>query len=186
MTIGGQEKLKDKMAYAEKYKRAMVKKMLSPGGPSAEALSKRSGVSQATLSRWKNDAGIVSVMSKMKITAGRPDDRTPEEKLQLVLESSQLRYDELGEFLRRNGVHEVQLQRWKMEALGGLSSGAPPETQNRRSGPEAKEIRELKNKLKRTEKELHRKDKALAEAAALIVLKKKAEALWGDGENDTE
>jgi transposase len=186
MTIGGREKLKDKMAYAEKYKRAMVKKMLSPGGPSAEALSKRSGVSQATLSRWKNDAGIVSVMSKMKITVGRPDDRTPEEKLQLVLESSQLRDDELGEFLRRNGVHEVQLQRWKTEALGGLSSGAAPETQNRRSGPEAKEIRELKNKLKRTEKELHRKDKALAEAAALIVLKKKAEALWGDGEDDTE
>lgn len=169
------------MAYAEKYKRAMVKKMLSPGGPSAEDLSKKSGVSQSTLSRWRMDAGIVSGMSKNKTTEKRPNDRTPEEKFQLVLKSSQLKDDELGEFLRKNGVHEVQLQRWKTEALGGLSNDAAPKAKSRRSGPEAKEIRELKNKLKRTEKELQRKDKALAEAAALIVLKKKPRHFGGAG-----
>jgi len=99
--------------------------------------------------------------------------------------------------LRKNGVHEVQLQQWKSEALEGLSASVSPKPKKRTASPEAKEIRELKNqlrrnerdfkdKLKRKDKEIVRKDKALAETAALIVLKKKAEALWGDGDDDTE
>jgi len=163
----------------------MVKKMLSPGGPTAEQLSKKSGVSQASLSRWKMDAGIVGVMSKNKTKRGRPDDRTPEEKFQLVLESSGLKDEELGEFLRKNGMHEVQLQRWKTEALVGLKESSPKRPR-RRTAAEAKEIKELKDKLKRTERDLKRKDKALAETTALIILKKKAEALWGDGDVDME
>lgn len=185
------------MAYTQKFKQAMVKKMLSPGGPTAEALSKKSGVSQPTLSRWKRDAGIVVEMSKNKTKERRPKDRTPEEKFQLVLESSGLKDEELGEFLRKNGVHEAQLQQWKSEALDGLSASVSPKPKKRAASPEAKEIRELKNQLRRTErdykdklkrkdKEIVRKDKALAETAALIVLKKKAEALWGDGGDDTE
>ena len=159
--------------------------MLSPGGPSAEALSRRCGVSQTTLSRWKMDAGIVNGMPKSKSTEGRPNDRTPEEKLQLVLEAGQLEDNELGAFLRKNGIHEAQLVQWKAEALGGLG-GAVKKSNRRRLGTEAREIRELKNQLKRKEKEIQRKDKALAETAALIVLKKKAEALWGVGDDDPE
>lgn len=164
-----------------------------------EALSKRCGVSHSTLSRWKLEAGIVGDMSKKKIKTNerRSDDRTPEEKLQLVLESSQLKDNELGEFLRKNGVHEALLQRWKSEALGGLNDSVSLKSKKRSMSPEAKELRELKNKmrraerdfedkLKRKEKEILRKDKALAETAALIVLKKKAEILWGVEDDDTE
>ena len=78
---------------------------------------------------------------------------------------------ELGEFLRREGIQEEDLERWREEALGGLGGA-------RKAQPPSKRLREL-------ERELRRKDKALAEAAALLVLAKKARALWGDEDDDT-
>ena len=53
-----------------------------------------------------------------------------------------------------------------------------PRSRSMKKSPEARRIREL-------EKELRRKDKALAETAALLVLKKKANAIWGDEDDDT-
>ena len=115
-------------------------------------------------------------MSRRKIRRQRPNDRTPAEKLQLVNEASALSDDELGEFLRKNGIHSVQLEQWRQEAMSGL--GAPPRKPSNKHTPEAKKIREL-------EHEIRRKDKALAETAALLVLKKKARAIWGDEDDDT-
>jgi transposase-like protein len=83
---------------------------------------------------------------------------------------------ELGEFLRKNGIHGAQLEQWRKEALAGL--GAPLRQRSTKNSPEAKKIREL-------EREVTRKDKALAETAALLVLKKKAQAIWGDEDDDT-
>jgi transposase len=105
----------------------------------------------------------------------RPEDRSPDEKLRLVLESSALPEAAQGEFLRRHGLHEADLAAWRDAALTGLSGG--PSAPSRTS--EAKRVREL-------EKELRRKDKALAETAALLVLQKKVRAIWGDGDDDTK
>ena len=101
-------------------------------------------------------------------------DRSPEEKLRLVRETASLDEAALGAFLRREGVHEADLQRWREQtsegALGALAG-------KRQRSLEQKRIRKL-------EAELKRKDKALAEAAALLVLSKKARALWGAPEDD--
>lgn len=103
----------------------------------------------------------------------RPDDLSPLEKLRLVTEASTLSDDELGEFLRRNGIHEVQLENWRKKAEEALAK------KNRRTkSPDAKRIREL-------EREINRKDKALAEVTALLALKKKLEALFGDEDEST-
>jgi hypothetical protein len=91
--------------------------------------------------------------------------RTPEEKMRLVLEAARLQGEELGAFLRKEGVHEVELRDWQKAMLDGLSGGRPA-----LRGTDAKVIKNL-------EKELRRKDRALAEVAALVVLKKKAQAL---------
>jgi len=167
------------MDYPQRFKEAMVRRMTSPGRPPTVDLAEEVGVHPSTLSRWVREAGRVGDMSKKKIkgTGRRPDDRTPQEKLQLILEASLLTDEELGAFLREKGLHKAQLERWQREAeegLGGRSIAPKP-----KNSPEAKRIREL-------ERELKRKDKALAEAAALIVLKKKAEALWGVEDDDTE
>jgi transposase len=171
--------------YSEAFKAKMVQKMAGPAGRSASALSDDVGVPQVTLSRWLKQAGTVPAVSKRKkrdkktkaATGGakRPQDWSAEDKLRVVFEAASLSDDELGEFLRREGLHEVQLEQWRQQAMEALG------TQRRRAkaSPEAKRIREL-------EKELARKEKALAEAAALIVLKKKAQAIWGDEDDDTD
>lgn len=96
---------------------------------------------------------------------------SPQDKLRVVSDAARLNDSELGEFLRRAGIHEDDLARWREEALGGLGGA-------RKGQPPSKRIREL-------ERELRRKEKALAEAAALLVLAKKARALWGDADDDT-
>ena len=69
------------------------------------------------------------------------------------------------------------MQQWRKEMLNGLETASPAK-KNKGKSPEAKRIREL-------ERELYRKEKALAETAALLVLKKKAQAIWGDEGNYT-
>lgn len=99
------------------------------------------------------------------------------DKLRLVLEASELAEKDLGSFLRREGVHEAELREW-LEAATTALSGSGKRTGKRKTSPEAKRVREL-------EKDLRRKEKALAEVTALLALKKRLEALLGDEDDDT-
>ena len=107
--------------------------------------------------------------------AKRPQDWTAEEKLQVVIEAAAVPEAELGAFLRRQGLHEAQLRQWRQQVLASL--GQPSTRGSKKATPEARKLREL-------ERELTRKDKALAETAALLVLKKKAHSIWGDEDDD--
>jgi len=167
--------------YSTEFKRAMVKKLAAPGGRSATALAKETGVSQATLSRWLREAGRLVGMDEDKrkdvqepVQQRRPEDWSAEEKLRAVIEAASLSDAELGGFLRKKGLHEAQLTEWREAAVAALGSPTVKGTK-----AEAKRIRQL-------ERELQRKDKALAETAALLVLQKKVRAIWGDGDDDTD
>ncbi len=105
---------------------------------------------------------------------------TAAEKLRVVQEASQLESDELGGLLRREGLHETQLKEW-VEAVNvaALASLAPAKRSRSKRTPEQKRIDEL-------EKELTRKEKALAEVTAILVLKKKVQEIWGDGDDYTD
>jgi hypothetical protein len=165
----------------------MVQRMLVPGGPSANKLSAEVGVGQPTLSRWLREATTLEAVTKKRRTRptnrtqpattapSRPEDRSGAEKLRLLLEASSLSDAQLGEFLRRHGLHEADLTAWREAAMTGLTGRASVPSRT----SEAKRVRDL-------EKELRRKDKALAETAALLVLQKKVQAIWGDGDDDTK
>jgi len=158
----------------------MVKKMAGPGARSATSVAKESGVHQATLSRWLREAGRLRSMSdaenkSQEAEERRPQDWSAREKLQVIVEALSLSDEDLGAFLRRKGLHEAQLREWRETALGALDS----RREKKPTKGEARRVRQL-------ERELRRKDKALAETAALLVLKKKAQAIWGDGDGDTE
>jgi transposase len=144
--------------------------MLPPGGMSANSLAAKTGLNQSTLSRWlidaRTDGGIMDKPAKKW---------TPAEKLRVVVEASKLSDDELGEFLRREGVHEARLKEWREAAEASLVD--TPRSKKKTSA-EAKRIQEL-------EREVRRKDKALAEASALLILKKKVDLIWGDVDDDT-
>lgn len=163
--------------YSEKFRSEMVSKMLGPNRVSANALAERVGVGQPTLSRWLREAKMATVSRGKQKKAETPKRRarqwTAAEKLRVVIEAGTLDEAGVGELLRREGLHAADLQHFREEALAGL------EAKPVRAGesPEAKRVKEL-------ERELKRKEKALAEAAALLVLRKKLNALWEEAEGE--
>jgi transposase-like protein len=158
----------------------MIRRMTGRDRVSANQLAEEVGVHQSTLSRWLRHAG----QQKNEVRGNghvpqrdsmRPDDLPPREKFQLILDASGLSEEELGAFLRRHGLHEAQLEEWRETALGALQK---PKKKRPGKSPEAKKIQEL-------EREVTRKDKALAEVTALLALKKKLDALLGDEDDNT-
>jgi hypothetical protein len=86
----------------------------------------------------------------------------------------------LGELLRREGLHEADIERFREEVLEAAAKGFEASRRKRGLSDEEKEIRALR-------KELNRKEKALAEAAALLVLRGKVQAfLAGEEEGDMD
>ncbi len=167
------------MIYSDGFKARMVRRMAGAEGISANLLSHEVGISQPTLSRWLRDARRVDGMSDKKKSGQRSKSKawSAEEKLRVLGAAAQLSDEELGQFLRREGVHEATLREWQEAAAAGLASASG--TRRNKKSPEAKRVKEL-------ERELRRKEKALAEMAALITLQKKVLAIWGDGADDTD
>jgi transposase-like protein len=155
------------MKYSEAFRSKMVRKMAAPGGPSANALSVEVGVHQSTLSRWHRDAATVEGMKKQRAPSSR--SWSASEKLEAVFEAASLPEGELGAFLRHKGLYRESLEQWRGQMLSGLEAKKAPSKASSRT-PEGRRVREL-------EKELRRKDAALAETAALIVLKKNCPGL---------
>lgn len=159
----------------------MVRRMLGPEGLSALALSKEVGVGQPTLSKWRRDS--LAVVNKVDGSNDRLGDRSPKEKAALVFEAEGLSGEELGAFLRRTGLHEADLEElktWLAERLDPKVSRRHEEAARRTRKADRKRIKQL-------EGELRRKEKALAETAALLVLQKKFNALLGvEGDDTTE
>jgi len=169
------------VAYTEGFKQQMVKRMLGPPAVTATALAKKVGVPQPTLSKWLRDAGTVAsmVIDEKEEKATAPKKWTVNEKLRVVAAAEGLEGQARGEFLRREGLHEAQLKSWRDAAAGALTSAEAAS-----SGPlTAKQRRRLvgaEKRVKELERELRRKEKALAEAAALLMLEKKLQALGWD------
>ncbi len=176
------------MQYSDMFKQAMIQKMSGPDPISATALSKQVNVPQSTLSKWLRVAGVEPSYgypnnsreyTKMvkKNDPKRPNDWSAEDKLKVVMEAASLDDQQLGAFLRLKGLHQTHLEQWRSQMLNGLQNGSAKKRSKQKSG-ETKRIRAL-------EKELRRKDKALAETAALLVLKKKVQEIWGDEDDPT-
>lgn len=157
--------------YSEAFKSRVVQRLVGPRAVSASALAQTVGVSQVTLSRWLSASRSVDGMT-------RPTRRqwSGAEKLRVVSAALGLSDAELGVLLRREGVHEAQLTEWRQAAEAALS---PVRGGKRTPTVEAQRIQAL-------ERDLQRKDRALAETAALLVLKKKVQAIWGDADDTTD
>ena len=156
--------------YAYSFKEAMIKKMTGPEPRSATSLSGEIGVPQSTLSRWMRQYGRLGAAEVEGSMGKRTQKWGPEEKLRAVLEYEKLDEEARGKYLREKGLFSVDIERWRSEML--VAVGKRPKNRD----AQGQRIREL-------EAELRRKEKALAETAALLVLKKKAREIWGDRED---
>lgn len=152
----------------------MVTKLLSPGGPSYTVLSRETGVSSESLRQWAKVHATGNGMNKKSKSINKS---SPEEKFQILLEAASLKDQALGEYFRKKGLHSAQLVEWRQDAVAGMKSspGRP------KKDPDTIKA---KNKEKMLEKELHRKDRALAEMSARIILLKKSRLIWGDAEEE--
>jgi transposase len=165
--------------YSQGLRARLVQRLVGAGAISATALSRESGVSQQTLSRWLREAPTVaSVSDRDSNNDSRRPRRSPEDKLRIVLAASQLSEAELGEFLRREGLHTAQLEEWRKLAMAAAQQALAGGKASTKPTSEAQRIREL-------ERDLDRKNRALAEVTALLALQKKVQALWGDADEST-
>ena len=138
-----------------------------------EEVARVLGVSSWSLYQWSKRYGKAEGMKHN----GRPADRSVQEKLKAVIEYEGLQGDQQGEYLRREGLHSEHIAGWKKSMEAGLEGGGGLTAASRA------EWAQDKKKIKELESDLHRKDRALAETTALLVLKKKADLIWGSGEN---
>ena len=161
------------MRYSKGFKTSVLKKVLPPAERSVREVAKETGISENTIYIWlKNlkNGNINTDDSEL-----RPTDRGVKEKLRLLLEGRSKAKSEIGKWLRENGLHSEHLTLFEQEIRDIVID---------RNEKYKEENKKLLKEKKALEKELRRKDKALAEMAALLTLKKKAEAIWGEPEED--
>ena len=157
--------------YSTAFKARVLQRLVGPRAISANRLAAEVGVPQVTLSRW-----LASARSVPRMTTPQKQ-WTGAQKLRVVLAAYGLSETELGALLRGEGLHAAQLAEWRSAAETALE---PPSRRREKAVPHPDTKR-----LADVERELRRKEKALAEAAALLVLKKKLEAYWGDADDTT-
>ena len=93
--------------------------------------------------------------------------------MQHILATAALDEEAIGSYCRQQGIHSFQINQWKDELMA-------QDRNKKKSDVDRKALKSLRDENKRLKKDLHLKDKALAETSALLVLKKKANLIWGD------
>ncbi len=162
--------------YSTERKAAVLAKMMPPLNMSISQLSEQEGISEATLYNWrvkaKEGGSVVPGNGK------NPEQWSGQQKFAAVLETANLNSAELAEYCRKKGLFAEQIESWRAACISGNDTQAEQMRRFKEQGKaDKKQIRQL-------ERELHRKEKALAETAALLVLRKKLNAILGEKEDE--
>jgi transposase-like protein len=156
-------------SYSKDFKEALISKVLSRGNKTIEEVCSPLGISTVTASNWVRRCGIKPSMN----TLNKESKWSAERKFSALVESNKMSEETLGAFLRKEGLHSHTLNEWRAEVVSAL------ELKRRSSKKDARDVR-----IHELEKNLRRKDKALAEVSALLILKKKVDLLWGSSEEE--
>lgn len=162
--------------YSDEFKEQAVRRLMPPNAQSVAQVSRDIGISDVTLYNWRNqyrDRG-----NAVPADPSNPENWSGKNKLAVVIETATLNEEALSVYCREKGLYVEQVRRWREAAESGADVDRPLTAAERR------EWQKERKKNRKLEKELGRKEKALAEAAALLVLQKKARAIWGDSEDD--
>ena len=154
--------------YGQAFKDKAVARLLPPESASLESVARDLSISAPTLERWRADALSRPARERAWTAAAR---------FEAVLTTAPL--DEAGKsaWCREHGVYPQELAQWRQAATQAL---AEPEER----GPSPQQTKQDRRRIKELERELRRKDKALAETAALLVLSKKVAAIFNRDEDE--
>ena len=153
--------------------------MSPPHRQSVAQISQELGIHQATLYNWRKSWRLQGEV--VPASEKDPEGWTAADKFTVVLESDGFNATELSTYCRERGLFPEQVDRWRQTAQDANANAVLTMTEQRdlekRHQQDQKEIKQLKQ-------DLRRKEKALAEAAALLIAAKKIQAFWGeDGED---
>ena len=160
--------------YSEEFKSSLIAKMLPPNNIPVPDLARDTGVPKDTLYSWR--------IQHQRSPGNTPAKQAPSgelssaQKFSVVLETVSLNEVELSAYCRRKGLYPEQISAWRESCLQA-NAAVSPKVDRAQLSAQTKQI-------KRLEAELRRKDKALAETAALLVLQKKVQAIWGEPEDE--
>ncbi len=163
---------KNGMRYSKEMKASVIERMMPPNTESVRQLTRELGISDATLYTWRKEARAAgyAVPGDHKTS----DKWSSEDKFLIVLETYAMNETELTTYCRKKGLYKEQIEAWKKTCLTAHDKDTEQTKQLRKHSKEEQE------KIKGLEKELRQKEKALAEAASLLLLRKKVRAIWGD------
>ena len=154
---------------------AVLKRMLPANNMAIRHLSQEEGISEATLHKWRAEARGKGQL--LPDADAGPEGWSSRDKFAAVLETAALNEADLAEYCRKRGLYPAQIAAWRVACEQANDwDRASTARLGQATKNEKKRIKDLK-------RELARKDRALAETAALLVLGKKAQAIWGDGED---
>ncbi len=162
------------MGYPIQLKEAVLKKVLQGNKPHYE-VARELGVGRSTIGKWLREHkqnGSIKLKSKEK----RPKDWTAKERISAIIKTGCMNDEDRTSWCRKNGIFIHNLDQWKKDAISAV---IPKPNKD-----QLEEHRNLKKEISALKKDLSRKDKALAETAALLILKKKAQEIWGEPEED--
>lgn len=152
--------------------------MLPPNNISVPELAKQEGISKSTLYTWRSQ--LKKAGSIVQDNRSSDNKWSGEAKFMVVIETAKLSESELSQYCREKGLYPEQVKEWRSACIRGSSTLSNDTNNNTSRG----ELKAAKDQIKKLEKELKYKEKALAETAALLVLRKKLNALWGEGSED--
>jgi transposase len=152
--------------YGQTFKDRAVARLLPPQSAALEVVAQEIGIGAGTLQRWHDDAQSRPARGRAWTAAARLDG---------VITTAAM--DEVGKsaWCRQHGVYPAELAKWQMSATAALA-----EPEEARASPQS--TRHDKKRIKELERDLLRKDRALAETAALLVLSKKVAVIFNRGE----
>jgi len=162
------------LSYEEK--RVIVQKALNREDQTIIQVASSLSIGLSTLERWMRQFKNGKLTDGSFVSLSKPD-LIQSQKLEHLGLTANLDEVELGAYCREHGLYSFQIYEWKNEFM----------TEDNKSEKKEKnpsELKTLREENKHLKQELKRKEKALAEATALLVLKKKANALWGDLEDE--
>ena len=162
--------------YPAERKEAILKQMMPPMNKSVSVLTRENGITEQTLYTWRRNLKSQGV--PVPGNGKNAEEWSSNDKFSVVLETAHLNEAQLAQYCRSKGLFVEQIVEWRRACQEANASSVD---RNREQRDQSKSDRKA---IKQLKKELQRKEKALAEAAALIILRKKAQATWGDPEED--
>lgn len=162
--------------YTQERKEAVLRKLAPPLNLTVPEVAEAEGISAASLYNWRKQARERGDVLPSRGSA--PDRWSSAEKFRVVLETAPMNEAQFSAYCRERGLYPEQVEAWRESCM---NANANAHEQDKRSREQRKAERK---RIKKLERELRRKDKALAETAALLTLSKKAEAIWGHNDED--